>query len=161
MAKVDKCKTERDYARTLSIYVPIFLMPILILFVISILTTDMNYKSEIWDVIHKLFVLGLVLIPFVVMEIVYIIMWYPYDKRRKIAIKYGETYDGKIISINYKTKSKWLVLMKSTYFTLTVSYDNGKGQKQVESDLYVGGHWDYIPLHKKCKVYELLIMLQI
>ncbi|MBP3338647.1 MAG: hypothetical protein J6L69_04525 [Lachnospiraceae bacterium] len=141
-----KCETEKEYAKGISCVLTIAGVPLMIFFIFSILSADLNIGDKVG-------IIAVFTVIFLIMEIVYLLMWYPYLSRKKKALALGKVYDGKIISINYRKKAKWLVLRHTNYFTLTVQYKD-KIVKKFNEDVYIGGPMHYIPRNKECKVYE-------
>ena len=99
MTKVDKCQTEKDIAKFYFFFITVIGIIFETILIKAVIDVDKSVGKSTDIRIICMFV-----VPFVLIDLILFMMWYPYERRRKYAIKYGEKYDGKIIKINHRKK---------------------------------------------------------
>lgn len=151
--KVDKCQTEHDIAK---FYFKVNTVVGMIVIIINLLY-GLEFNSIFLKDIKKTMLYDAIwlIVPFVVIEIILFIMWFPYENGRKKAFKYGEKYDADIVKIYTKDKGKLRITPRELhYFDLRLAYVKAGKKVEFLSEIYLGTHFHYIPKNCKCKIYE-------
>lgn len=90
---------------------------------------------------------------FGIIEVILLIIWYPYEYRKKEAQKNGQIYEGKITDIQFKERTNIGLARTSHIYTMTVECNIDGDKKIIELGNYMENPRDYVPKDYRCKVF--------
>lgn len=95
-----------------------------------------------------------VLLPFLVLEIVVLLMWYPRVYQKERAKKSGTVYQGKITDVVVKDREPKGLYGKRYMYAILVEIERNGAVIKWEDVGYEENPFDYIPHNRSCKVYQ-------